>query len=286
VAELELLAVDVVPHVEDSVGALRVSARVVVDVDGEPTPVELVAWGWASALTNHYDDDAYAPDVVIGVDADGNDVRDFGRKPGAKPRQLSAAEVGELARRLVREQHPDYFADEGSSSAPATPISFDVMDEHAPIEHAVELEAADTAAEVAEVVAELAAVEAAHDAVEQLADEVEERVDETLEAVEELVEDVVEETQWTRIEAALQAQTATIVSAITAAAGGLELVVGGAGDDPGAGAGDGAGRDRGSGGSARAGRGGGGGVRPARRSAAKRGPSASRRRVRGLRKRR
>lgn len=91
---------------------------------GEVVEVTAIARGWVSYITNHYDPADYADDVVIGRDGDGNEVRDFGRKPGATPRHLTPAEVGAYARELVAAQFPalvDPPPAASSSAAPAAP---------------------------------------------------------------------------------------------------------------------------------------------------------------------
>jgi hypothetical protein len=66
---------------------------------------ELEARGWVSATTNHYPPDAYDEAGALRDDA--------------KPRAMSADEVGAYALALLREQHP-----EPPAAAEPTPIAF------------------------------------------------------------------------------------------------------------------------------------------------------------------
>lgn len=67
---------------------------------------ELLAQGWVSATTNHFDEEAY--------DANGN-LPDPSRKvltfwkrtPGAVPRAMTPEEVGAYARRLIEDALPE-----------------------------------------------------------------------------------------------------------------------------------------------------------------------------------
>lgn len=59
--------------------------RVEAEVDGRL----VIAYGWVSALTNHFDEDAYA--------------KDGDRKKGAKAREMTREERREYCERLVRE---------------------------------------------------------------------------------------------------------------------------------------------------------------------------------------
>lgn len=68
---------------------------------GEWSPTVVEATGWVSATTNHYDPDAY--------DEDGHLIAD------AKPRTMTAAEVGEYALSLLTPAAP---------AATQVPVSF------------------------------------------------------------------------------------------------------------------------------------------------------------------
>lgn len=84
---------------------LRVTATYtepLVDSVGEQDERTVTAFGWVSATTNHYDDDAYEKRNVDEHGVEGKHLKD-----DANPRPMTAAEVGAYARRLVLEQHPE-----------------------------------------------------------------------------------------------------------------------------------------------------------------------------------
>lgn len=93
----------------------EIALRRVVDVGGDvlrvagqcadhPEPAELVAFGWMSATTNHYDTD-----------------KDGARLAKAKPRTMMDQEIAAYGLRLLTEQNPDHAASEPTVLFEATP---------------------------------------------------------------------------------------------------------------------------------------------------------------------
>jgi hypothetical protein len=76
-----------------------------VDADGN----ELEATGWVSATTNHYAPSAYSKDA---------ETDELVRDAKVEPRAMTPAEVGEYAKRLMLEQHPELDATAQTKAAP------------------------------------------------------------------------------------------------------------------------------------------------------------------------
>lgn len=86
--------------------------------DDEADPEKYRTAGWLSAITNHFDPEAYlSEDLVQEEEFEAEDGSKFKRRhviaaaghlhPEAKPREMTEAEVAAYCLRLLREQNPE-----------------------------------------------------------------------------------------------------------------------------------------------------------------------------------
>jgi hypothetical protein len=110
---IELIAVnDLGKDMLEAVGRRRVGEKLRLSLldepatETEPLYEEIRVYGWVSATTNHFDDDAYVTDsAAVNKDpdlanvSDGEPVKQL--RPDAKPRAMTTEEIGEYARSLL-----------------------------------------------------------------------------------------------------------------------------------------------------------------------------------------
>ena len=73
----------------------RIEIEATIDPGDGAEPVDVQAWGWVSALTNHFPPDAFGDDGH--------------HKPGVAGRPMTPAERDAYYQAKVEEQHPEYF---------------------------------------------------------------------------------------------------------------------------------------------------------------------------------